>query len=172
MEKLRFNIIQTDWGFVAAAISKHGLRHLLLPKETKEKAFESLCAKVKDEKLVPDNKDLILKKLTGQLKNYFMGRLVEFTYKLDYNTATIFQRQVWCVTRTIPYGATQTYGWIAEKIGDPESKRAVGQALNANPIPILVPCHRVIAARGRLGGFGGGTEMKSRLLKLEGTILA
>ncbi|MBN1594416.1 MGMT family protein, partial [candidate division FCPU426 bacterium] len=69
-------------------------------------------------------------------------------------------------------GQTRTYGWIAEMIGDPGSKRAVGQALNANPMPLLVPCHRVTAARGRLGGFGGGVEVKSRLLKLEGAILA
>jgi len=172
MEKLRFNVIPTEWGFVAAALSKHGLRHLILPQPSKEQAFEVLCQKVRDEKLVPDNKDLVLKKLADQLKNYFNGQLVEFSYKLDYNVATVFQRQVWCVARTIPYGSTQTYGWIADKIGDPDSKRAVGQALNANPLPLLVPCHRIIAARGKLGGFGSGTEMKCRLLRLEGTILA
>jgi methylated-DNA-[protein]-cysteine S-methyltransferase len=61
---------------------------------------------------------------------------------------------------------------VAERLGDPESKRAVGQALNANPLPLVVPCHRVVAANGRLGGFGGGVEMKTRLLKLEGAILA
>jgi methylated-DNA-[protein]-cysteine S-methyltransferase len=172
MEKLRFNIMPTKWGHVAAAISKHGIRHLILPQASKEEAFDMLCKKVRDEKLVPDNKELIFKKLAGQLKNYFNGQLVEFSYKLDYNVATVFQRQVWCVARTISFGSKQTYGWIADKVGDPESRRAVGQALNANPIPLLVPCHRIIAARGRLGGFGGGTEVKSKLLRLEGTILA
>ncbi len=172
MEKLRFNIMQTEWGFVAAALSKRGFRHLILPQAGKEQVFNALCRRVRDEKLVPDNKDLVAKKLNGQLRNYFQGRLVDFNYKLDYDTATVFQRQVWCVARTIPYGSTQTYGWIAEKIGDPDARRAVGQALNANPLPLLVPCHRVIAARGKLGGFGGGPETKSKLLQLEGTILA
>jgi methylated-DNA-[protein]-cysteine S-methyltransferase len=106
------------------------------------------------------------------LRHYFKGQPVDFNLKLDYNVATVFQRQVWCVARTIPYGATRTYGWIAEMMGDPESKRAVGQALNANPLPLLVPCHRVVAAKGRLGGFSGGPEMKLALQKLEGTILA
>ncbi len=172
MEKLRFDIIHTKAGYLAAVLSRHGLRHLILPRLGKQEAFEAVCGRVRDEELVPDNRNAELRALSQQLKNYFKGRPMDFDFKLDYNVATVFQRQVWCVARTIPYGTTRTYGWIAEKIGDPASKRAVGQALNANPLPLIVPCHRVTAARGRLGGFGSGPEMKSRLLKLEGAILA
>ncbi len=172
MEKLRFDIIKIDWGYIALALSKHGLRHVILPKSQKQAAFEALCAATRGEELIPDNKHPLFKKLQVQLRHYFQGRPVDFNLKLDYNVATVFQRQVWCVARTIPYGTTRTYGWIAEMMGDPESKRAVGQALNANPLPLLVPCHRVVAAKGRLGGFSGGAEMKLQLQRLEGTILA
>jgi methylated-DNA-[protein]-cysteine S-methyltransferase len=174
MEKLSFDIIGTPWGYVAAALSKHGLRHLVLPLPEKHAAFEALCSQIRDEKLVPDTKPIVFKKLAQQLRHYFQGRPVEFNFKLDYNVATIFQRQVWCVARTIPYGATKTYGWVADKVGDPESRRAVGQALQANPLPLLVPCHRVIASGGKLGGFSAdsSTEFKTKLLKMEGAILA
>jgi len=174
MEKIRFDIISTPWGHVAAGLSKHGLRHLVLPAADKKQAFEQLCRQIRDEQLVPDNKHPVFKRLGQQLKWYFQGRPVEFDFKLDYNVATVFQRQVWCVARTIPHGATRTYGWVADKIGDPDSRRAVGQALNANPLPLLVPCHRGTAVGGKLGGFAGsgGPEFKSRLLKLEGAILA
>lgn len=171
MEKLKFDILSTPWGFVAAAVSRHGLRHVLLPEESKPAAFEALCRAVREEKLVPDNKTLEIKQLAVLLKRYFTGRPTEFKLTLDFDTATVFQRQVWCITRTIPFGTTRTYGWIAEMLGDPAARRAVGQALNANPLPLLVPCHRVIAADGKLGGFSGKVELKSRLLRLEHVIL-
>ncbi len=172
MEKLRFDVVHTKWGYVALALSKHGLRHVVLPKAKKQEAFEALCGQLNGEELIPDNGNPILKELSTKLKHYFQGQAVEFILKLDYNVATVFQREVWSVARTIPYGQTRTYGWVAERLGDPESKRAVGQALNANPLPLLVPCHRVVAANGRLGGFFSGPEVKTRLLKMEGAILA
>lgn len=171
MEKLRFDIMHSDWGYVAIGLSKHGIRHLILPRETKQDAFEALCTQTRGEELIPDNKHPLFKKVQVQLRHYLKGQPVEFNLKLDYNVATVFQRQVWCVARTIPYGTTRTYGWIADRMGDPDSKRAVGQALNANPLPLLVPCHRVVAAKGKLGGFAGGSEMKLELQKLEGYLL-
>jgi methylated-DNA-[protein]-cysteine S-methyltransferase len=172
MEKLRFDIIKNRWGYVAVALSKHGIRHLVLPRESKQAVFDELCAKTHGEEMLPDNKHPVFKKLQIQLDRYFKGQSVNFNLKLDYNIASVFQRQVWCVARTIPPGTTRSYGWIAEVIGDPNAKRAVGQALNANPLPILVPCHRVVAAKGKLGGFSGGADMKLKLQKLEGAILA
>jgi methylated-DNA-[protein]-cysteine S-methyltransferase len=74
---------------------------------------------------------------------------------------------VWEITRLIPYGETRSYAWVAEQIGQPRAVRAVGQALGKNPLPIIIPCHRVITSNGKLGGFGGGLEMKKRLLSLE-----
>ncbi len=172
MEKIKFDIVNTKWGFVALALSKHGLRHVILPKIKKQDAFDALCLQLHGEELVPDNGNPLLKEMGVKLKHYFQGQPVEFIFKLDYNVATVFQREVWSVARTIPYGQTRTYGWVAERLGDPESKRAVGQALNANPLPLVVPCHRVAAANGRLGGFSAGPEVKTRLLKMEGAILA
>ncbi len=106
--------------------------------------------------------------LTERLKTYFDGGKVTFPDKLDVSRATSFQCQVWEATRLIPYGETRSYGWVAEQMKKPGAARAVGQALARNPFPIVVPCHRVLAADGKLGGFSGGLEMKRRLLALEG----
>jgi O-6-methylguanine DNA methyltransferase len=73
-------------------------------------------------------------------------------------------------TREIPYGQTRSYGWLAARAGKPQAARAVGQAMAANPWPIIVPCHRVVSSNGHLGGYGGGLGMKERLLRLEGAI--
>jgi O-6-methylguanine DNA methyltransferase len=97
------------------------------------------------------------------------GERVEFgDWPLDMRQATPFQRRVWRAVRRIPWGQTRTYWWVAVRIGDPRAARAIGQAMGANPLPLVVPCHRVIRTGGGLGGFGGGLEMKRRLLTLEG----
>ena len=105
--------------------------------------------------------------LMERLKAYFSGHRITFPDKLDLSRATHFQREVWEKTRLIPYGETRSYAWVAEQIKKPRAVRAVGQALGKNPLPIIVPCHRVVASDGKLGGFGGGVEMKRCLLSLE-----
>jgi len=105
--------------------------------------------------------------LIKRLRIYFGGGIVGFPDKLDLEEASPFQRRVWAVTRLIPYGNTRSYKWVAEQIGKPGASRGAGQALSKNPLPIIIPCHRVVKADGRLGGFGGGLEMKRRLLNLE-----
>lgn len=105
--------------------------------------------------------------LVERLKEYYLGRKVAFPDKLDLTGATPFQRAVWTAAQRIPYGETRSYRWVAERIGKPQAARAVGQALGRNPLAIIVPCHRVLASDGRLGGFGGGLEMKRRLLQRE-----
>ena len=102
-----------------------------------------------------------------RLKVYFSGHRITFPDKFDLSQATHFQREVWEKTRFIPYGETKSYAWVAEQIKKPRAVRAVGQALGKNPLPIIVPCHRVVASGGKLGGFGGGVEMKRYLLSLE-----
>ncbi|MBI4787571.1 MAG: MGMT family protein [Chloroflexi bacterium] len=82
-----------------------------------------------------------------------------------------FQRAVLIAISKIPFGETRSYGWVAREIGQPNAARAVGQALHTNPIPIIIPCHRVIASDGSLGGYGGGLPMKAKLLQLEGAAL-
>ncbi len=101
------------------------------------------------------------------LREYFAGKRVSFDLPLDLRPATAFQRAVWKAAATIPYGETRSYAWIAKRIGRPKAARAVGQALGANPVPVIIPCHRVITSAGALGGFTGGLPMKKRLLAME-----
>lgn len=103
----------------------------------------------------------------AQLQRYLSGEGRSFDLQLA-PQGTPFQQQVWRVLRQIPYGTTQTYGQIARAIGRPTACRAVGAANGQNPLPIVVPCHRVIGANGTLTGFAGGLELKRRLLQIEG----
>lgn len=104
-----------------------------------------------------------------QLREYLEGRRREFDLPLDLTPTTAFQRRVYDRLLHIPYGQVATYGEVARDIGaDPSGARAVGQAVGANPVAIVVPCHRVVAADGRLVGFGGGIERKAALLRREG----
>ena len=105
--------------------------------------------------------------LRGELSAYFKGEPVVFSQKPDLR-GTRFQKEVWRELMKIPYGNVRSYKWLAAKIGKPNAARAVGNALGMNRIPVIVPCHRIIESSGGLGGFGGGIELKKRLLKLEG----
>jgi methylated-DNA-[protein]-cysteine S-methyltransferase len=102
-----------------------------------------------------------------QLAEYFAGRRTSFDLPLDI-TGTPFQLRVWAELQRIPYGETISYSELAKRIGSPKAVRAVGAASGRNPVPIIVPCHRVIASNGGLQGFGGGLEAKRLLLDLEG----
>jgi methylated-DNA-[protein]-cysteine S-methyltransferase len=104
----------------------------------------------------------------AELEEYLAGRRMEFTVPLG-PEGTAFDHRVWDAVAAIPYGETATYGEIARAIGNPNGARAVGTANGRNPIPIIIPCHRVIAAGGELGGYGGGLPLKRRLLDLETT---
>src|SRR5712671_3941072 len=106
-----------------------------------------------------------------QLQAYFNGELKEFDLPLAME-GTEFQLRVWNALRAIPYGETISYAQLAQKIGDPKAVRAVGLANACNPIPIIVPCHRVIGSNGSLTGFGGGLANKKKLLDLEGRQLS
>jgi methylated-DNA-[protein]-cysteine S-methyltransferase len=101
-----------------------------------------------------------------QLREYFAGKRAEFDLRLA-PEGTSFQRSVWRQLQEIPYGETISYGELARRIGNPKASRAVGSANGANPLPIVIPCHRVIAGDGTLGGFGGGLPTKQTLLALE-----
>jgi O-6-methylguanine DNA methyltransferase len=103
----------------------------------------------------------------AELNEYFVGRRKKFTFKLAPN-GTTFQQKVWQAVYEIPFGEVTTYQKIARKIGKPKAVRAVGRANGSNPLPIVIPCHRVIGSNGDLCGYGGGIELKRKLLKLEG----
>jgi methylated-DNA-[protein]-cysteine S-methyltransferase len=130
---------------------------------------EGLCAvsfEVKTEALWTRD-DAAFDDLKFQLDRFFQGRPLNFCGPLDYGAATSFQRSVWQQLRKIPFGETRTYGEVAAAIGNPKAGRAVGAACGANSLAIVVPCHRVVAAGGKLGGFSAGLEFKKFLLQLE-----
>ncbi len=106
-----------------------------------------------------------------QLAEYFAGGRTEFALPLAPPRGTDFERAVWAAIAAIPYGETATYGRIAARVGEPDAARAVGVACNRNPVPIVVPCHRVVGAGGKLVGFGGGLPRKRFLLELEARVL-
>jgi len=148
------------WGF----IGEQGLRRLCLPAPGKaQRPFHFLHS-------APNV--TLARTLRAALESYFAGTPQTFEeIPLDLGEATCFRRKVWSAARKLAWGTTCTYGELARSVaGTSSAARAVGNALGANPIPILVPCHRVLAANGRLGGFSAGLEWKETLLKLEGAI--
>jgi methylated-DNA-[protein]-cysteine S-methyltransferase len=108
----------------------------------------------------------VLRQTAHQLQEYFAGQRTTFDVPMELD-GTDFQRQVWSELARIPYGTTISYGELARRVGRPNGPRAVGQANGRNPIPIIVPCHRVLASNG-IGGYGGGLAMKRALLAVEG----
>lgn len=102
-----------------------------------------------------------------QLSDYFSGKLREFHHRIIFLSGTDFEKKVWLSLREVPYGETRTYKWLAERVGNPRAMRAVGQALSRNPIPIVLPCHRIIESDGSIGGYSSGVDKKRRLLDLE-----
>ncbi len=121
----------------------------------------------------PLGADKILDQARRELDQYFAGKLRAFQVRVD-PRGTEFQRKAWAALQTIPYGETRSYAQQAKAIGSPKATRAIGAANGRNPIPVIIPCHRVIGANGTLTGFGGGMERKQILLELEqgGDLLA
>lgn len=107
-----------------------------------------------------------MREVIRQLHGYFSGELESFDLELS-PQGTPFQQRVWKELLKIPYGETISYGELARRIGNPNASRAVGLANGSNPIPIIIPCHRVIGSNGKLTGYGGGLPIKERLLALE-----
>ena len=164
--ELRYTIFNTEIGWIGILGSAAGLLCVTLPHSSAEETRQLLGDNISHATRSPN----LFKDLIERIGNYFGGHKVNFPDKLDLSGATSFQREVWETTRLIPYGDTTSYRWVAEQIRKPRATRAVGQALGKNPLPIIVPCHRVLASNGRLGGFTGGIETKRRLLHLEGSV--
>jgi len=128
----------------------------------------ALPAPAKDEVWVESRERL--RNYLEQLQKYFQGELREFRCEFDLH-GTPFQKRCWEALQRIPYGATCSYAELARVVGLPRASRAVGQANHRNPVAIIIPCHRVIGADGSLTGYGGGLEMKRKLLRLEGAAM-
>lgn len=160
---LQYCIFDTAMGWVGAVKTAKGLLRSTLPQSSEQEVRRLLGESTNLAVWSPD----AFHDLSERLKSYFIGRRVAFPDELDLSAATPFQRRVWEVTRLIPCGETRSYSQVAEQAGNAAAARAVGQALGKNPLPIIIPCHRVLASNGGLGGFGGGLVMKKRLLSLE-----
>ncbi len=161
------HVFKTKLGWVACLASKNGLKRVTLPHNSRENAIVSLG-------YAPDAiaNPPAFNELEKKLQTYYSGKYVEFDFLLDLSEGTPFRQKVWEAIRLIPYGETRSYAWIAQKAGKPGGARAAGQAVGDNPLGVVIPCHRVIAADGSIGGFGKGakaTELKNKLLKLEKT---
>jgi methylated-DNA-[protein]-cysteine S-methyltransferase len=154
-----YTTLTTPIGLLTLVGSDRGLTAVLW--EHDESLHEQLAAAVEDAA------HPVLQHARQQLNEYFAGARRTFTVKLDL-VGTPFQVRVWDALRGIPFGQTRSYGDIAEQIGSRKAVRAVGAANGRNPVPIIVPCHRVIGADGTLTGFAGGLAIKARLLALEG----
>ncbi len=157
--------VETPLGTFGAVLTSRGLARLTFPDER----FEQCAAWAK--RWFPsagvDDSSSSLAELAEQLDGYFAGRLRTFAVPLDLR-GTSFQVRVWEAVATIPHAETRSYGQVAETIGNPRAVRAVGLANGANPVPIVVPCHRVVGSNGTLTGYAGGLALKQRLLALEG----
>jgi len=160
---LYFAVIDTGMGWMGLHGSTVGLRRIILPRSSREMVISAF-----DESIVEATEDVsFFGSLSDRLELYLHGNEVDFPDRQDIVGASDFDRAVWETTSTIPFGETRTYSWVAQEIGSPRALRAVGQALARNPLPIVIPCHRVIASTGALGGYQGDSEMKAWLLSSE-----
>jgi methylated-DNA-[protein]-cysteine S-methyltransferase len=159
-------VFRTPLGWVGVTASEQGITRIVLPKKEKAGVLREL-GKVTVKTASGPAAASLLAKAVKLLTRYFSGESVSFDVPLDLRYYTPFQQAVWKAALAIPSGKTQSYAWIAKRIRNPKASRAVGQALGANPVPIIVPCHRVISAAGTLGGYAGGLGMKKKLLELE-----
>jgi methylated-DNA-[protein]-cysteine S-methyltransferase len=158
-----YTIFETTTGWVGILGSAAGLRRATLPQPSKQAAYIALGDGLADARETPQR----FTSLRERYRAYFQGQRVAFTDALDLTGATPFQRAVWQSTGEIPFGQTRSYSWVASRAGNPRAVRAAGQALSVNPLPIIVPCHRVLAKDGGLGGYSGGLPVKKMLLELE-----
>lgn len=153
---------------MAVAGSSCGVAAIALPARTADAALDRLCEKAHiAPSCMRETPETSFGTLPERLAAFIRGEKVGFPDSIDRRRWTDFRSRVWEATRLIPYGQTRSYAWVAAAAGQPGAYRATGQALHHNPVPIVVPCHRVIGAGGALTGFGGGLELKGMLLALE-----
>jgi methylated-DNA-[protein]-cysteine S-methyltransferase len=162
-QELFYSVFETTAGWAGVLGSSSGLVRTTLPQPSQREVYSLLGFSLGRATLSPRH----FEGLMGRFQAYFSGHRVDFPDELDLSGATPFQRSVWQAARLIPYSQTRSYAWLAGQAGNPGAARAVGQALGRNPLPIIIPCHRVLAGNGGLGGFSGGHQMKKLLLKLE-----
>lgn len=160
-----YTMSDSPFGPLLLAATPRGLVKLSLPGHDPEEALEDLAARISPRVLEAPTR---LDEARRELELYFEGKLTAFDLPLDWQLSRDFRRRALRAIDRIPYGKTRSYTEIARSAGNERAVRAAGTACGANPIPIVVPCHRVLRTSGALGGYGGGLPMKEALLKLEG----
>jgi methylated-DNA-[protein]-cysteine S-methyltransferase len=159
--------LDSPFGPLLLAATPRGLVKVSLPGHDPEQALEDLAARISPRVLEAPAR---LDETRRELDLYFEGKLREFDLPLDWRLSKDFRRRALRAIDRIPYGRTRSYTEIARSAGNERAVRAAGTACGSNPIPIVVPCHRVLRSSGNLGGYGGGLPMKEALLKLEGVL--
>jgi methylated-DNA-[protein]-cysteine S-methyltransferase len=163
-----FAVADSPFGAITLAATPTGLVKVGLPNQDPEDVLEDLATRVSPRVLEAPAR---LDEVRRELDLYFDGRLQRFEVPLDWRlTRGEFRRRVLRRTARIPFGQTLSYTEVAADAGNPRAQRAAGSALGSNPIPIVVPCHRVLRTGGALGGYGGGLPLKESLLRLEGAL--
>lgn len=172
---MKVAIFKTDWGWMGVGVTARGVAKTVLPRRSRAAVEREFASCHKSSLSNEDGKVAHLamqhlKAARKAIRTYFAGNRHILDLPLDLDGQPLFRRKVWGVLRTIPYGRVRSYGWVARKIGTPHAARAVGGACGDNPIPLIVPCHRVVGGDGSLGGFSSGLPAKKRLLRLEGVL--
>jgi methylated-DNA-[protein]-cysteine S-methyltransferase len=162
----RVLMFRSRWGWMGVAESHRGLAAIVLPQSSKAAVAAGLGVDVSGRQ----SSSLRLREARKQLMEYLSGRRTSFNLPLDLSQGTSFQRRVWKTLRAIPYGKLWSYRGVASRVGGVQYARAVGGAVGANPLPIVLPCHRVVAQDDTIGGFSCGLPAKRRLLALEGSL--
>ena len=162
-----YDIFETPFGWMGVLASSKGLRRTTLPQPSPDRCASVLGPEADDAFDSPEH----FARLRSRVLRYFNAASVTFINEpIDVDDAPPFLRAAWDACRSIPVGETRTYKWLAAQAGRPQAPRAAGQSMARNRLPIIVPCHRVIASDGSLGGFGNGAaqlDLKRRLLQLE-----
>ncbi len=159
--------VDSPFGTLLAAASRRGLLRLAFPEESRDSVLERIARRFSPSIV---ESSAVLDPVRRELEEYFAGARREFALPLDWSLIGPFGRRVLSVTSEIPFGGVLSYAEVAAEAGSPRGSRAAGNALGANPIPIVIPCHRVLRTGGALGGYGGGLERKRWLLELEGAL--
>ncbi len=160
-------LVETRLGWMGVAFNAQGLVGLHLPRASRADTLRGLQEEYPNARIA----GAAPREISRELKEYADGKRRAFEVPLNLVAVKPFQRAVLEVIQKIPFGQVRTYAWVAREIGKPRAVRAVGHALGANPIPLILPCHRVIGSDGGLHGYGGGLELKARLLRLEGAMI-
>lgn len=163
-----YGYVDTPFGRMLVAVTPRGLVRVAFQPEEPDHVLEDLADRISPRVL---EAPIAVDAVRRELDEYFDGKRRAFDIPLDWTLTSGFRQKVLRATARIPYGGVSSYLQMATRAGNPRASRAAGTALATNPIPIVVPCHRVLRTGGHLGGYGGGLEMKAELLRLEGVQL-